>query len=457
MDKIKYKKLLDNLLKINSKDKSIFLKINNIDSFDIRSKFGKEVSNKIFNSKSFLIKNIKELDYKELIENLKKIDKPEEIIKEFEQKKETLFNTDKIYLEFLQKILNFDLDFIYKKFKIEIDEEINVYFNDLIQNDPDYKKSKENKNNQKLLDLVIDKKLNKLIKTEDFDKLKNEKINEKIIFYEQEFFNFKKNLIDKLENKVQKSINRWKMFHRKIVDLNTQSNIWPLHIATFFIKVRTNDKVIYGPLLLKETNLIINNNQSISIFSEDDWKINEKLLFLLGKSGFELEKNFNLNEKTAIDCIKKICPNLNLNFNDINFIENYKNFSKDEIKNQLIEIESGIILGLFNPSGSHLRKSMIEIIKRNEVDKILDSDFDKNIYKNKVENFIINKSENIIRIQNSNYSQDKALISSLIQDTVIWGPPGTGKSQVIVNLIANILYKNKTAIVVSQKKLLWVY
>ncbi|WP_338969789.1 hypothetical protein [Spiroplasma endosymbiont of Labia minor] len=82
----------------------------------------------------------------------------------------------------------------------------------------------------------------------------------------------------------------------------------------------------------------------------------------------------------------------------------------------------------------------------------MDADPNKNQYKERINKYIVGKSKDLVRIQPNNFSQDKTLISSLIQDTVIWGPPGTGKSQVIANIIANVFKNGNTAIVMSQKK-----
>ena len=53
----------------------------------------------------------------------------------------------------------------------------------------------------------------------------------------------------------------------------------------------------------------------------------------------------------------------------------------------------------------------------------------------------------------SDASQDEVLFASQTQEcTVVRGPPGTGKSQVIANLIANALSKNQRVLVVCQKR-----
>ena len=50
----------------------------------------------------------------------------------------------------------------------------------------------------------------------------------------------------------------------------------------------------------------------------------------------------------------------------------------------------------------------------------------------------------------SNLSQFKAVENAILnQISVIEGPPGTGKTQTILNIIANLLYQNKSVAVVS--------
>jgi primosomal protein N' len=54
----------------------------------------------------------------------------------------------------------------------------------------------------------------------------------------------------------------------------------------------------------------------------------------------------------------------------------------------------------------------------------------------------------------SDASQDSVVVSAQSsQCTVVRGPPGTGKSQVIVNLISNALAKGQKVLLVCQKAL----
>ncbi len=53
----------------------------------------------------------------------------------------------------------------------------------------------------------------------------------------------------------------------------------------------------------------------------------------------------------------------------------------------------------------------------------------------------------------SDASQDAVVLASQSsQCTVVRGPPGTGKSQVIVNLISNALANSQKVLLVCQKK-----
>jgi len=365
--KKKYTKLLNNLLGIKGRDQTIFTKVNNVDAFDITTKFSPAISKKIIDQKEFSV-ILTETDLEDLIDRISNSDDPELIIALFDKYKQRIFNTKKLLLA----------------------------------------------------------------NPETFEQAKAD-------------------LLAELQEKHQREKIRWKQYRRKVLDSNTQDNVWPLHVATMFISLKGPTKNLYGPLLLREAELNI-VNEEIQLKSEASWKLNEKLIFLLGERGYFINKDDFDEDDDFQTMVDRILLQLNSPELTFNFTDEFKNYKTDDITNKFIAFHPGVVLGLFKPSGGNLRKTMQHIIDNDEIDEILDADPDKNIYRQRVNQVILEESERIIHIQPSNFSQDKALISSLIQDTVIQGPPGTGKSQVIANIIANVFYQNKTAIVMSQKK-----
>ncbi|MCP4337140.1 MAG: hypothetical protein GY679_04830 [Mycoplasma sp.] len=364
--KKKYNKILNNLLDIKGREQSIFSRINNISSFDVHTKFGKNVIDKILNQNNFSIPLI-ESDIKLLMNKVQEEEDPDKIIYYFESSKEE-----------------------------------------------------------------INSKIKQELKTKTT------------------FTKTKRFLIRNLKTKVNTAFNRWNILIRKVIDYNVRENVWPLHIGLMYISLKTNKREVYAPLLLKEVTLDFNSH-ILKLKSESDWKINEKLLFVINQEDFNLTDEVKFNEATgqeAIDLLLKIydLKTSNVKINDI-----LLNIPKNKIKNKEIQVHSGVSLGLFNPSGGVLRRTMQKIINEDSLDNLIEGVENHEICEKKIKN-LVQKEGSILRIQNSNYSQDKATISSLIQDTIIWGPPGTGKSQTIANILANVLRNEKTAIVTSQKK-----
>ncbi|WP_027334728.1 DEAD/DEAH box helicase [Mycoplasmopsis felifaucium] len=276
--------------------------------------------------------------------------------------------------------------------------------------------------------------------------------NAKITLLKKDIKQAKEIIISDLKASFQKQAVKWKIFLNKANEINTETNIWPMHLGFFFVKTSIEGKSIYAPLFLKEVYIEIRNARPFLV-SNGDIKINEKLLFLLTNAGFDLDLSDNFGDWSIKELIKYLnnvwgqIYQLNLNIN-----QKFKNIDSELISNKSLDFEPGIVLGLFQPSGGYVRNRMLEIIENNELNKIIDIEFNKNIYKKRINDTIYNPKTSIFKITPTNFSQDKAIASSLNQNTIIWGPPGTGKSQTIVNILTNLLVYGKTSLVCSQKK-----
>lgn len=266
--------------------------------------------------------------------------------------------------------------------------------------------------------------------------------------------------LDELKNKVinfieinkQKSTFEWKMILNKAKSMNEQNNLWPIHLGFLYITLRIDNKVIQAPMFLKEVNIKIENSK-VSLVSIGDIKINEKLVYFLESNNFLLTIDVDYSKMSISELFNIIKKSWSQNFVLPETLKGWvPNFTEEEITNEVIKFWPGISLGFFEPTGGYLRKIMLKILENNELDSVLEVEFDKNIYKKTVNDSIFKKDFGFYKIVHSNFSQDKAVVSALNQNTIIWGPPGTGKSQTITNILANILMFNKTALVVSQKK-----
>lgn len=255
-----------------------------------------------------------------------------------------------------------------------------------------------------------------------------------------------------IEIKRQKNAFKWKLLINEAQKLNQQSNLWPIHLGLIYVTLKVDNKIVQAPLFLKEVNIKIKNSK-VYLVSVGDLKINEKLLYFLESHNYVFDLDFDyskMNIEALFNALKRAwSQNLTLPESLKGAVPNYQ---WNQIENEKIQFWPGITLGFFEPTGGHLRKIMTKILEENLLDEILEIEFDKNIYKKTVQETIKKQNFGFYKIVPSNLSQDKAVVSALNQNTIIWGPPGTGKSQTITNILTNVLVFGKTALVVSQKK-----
>lgn len=192
-------------------------------------------------------------------------------------------------------------------------------------------------------------------------------------------------------------------------------------------------------------------------------------------SSFKLEKNQNL-EKFFMDKVLEFLKSNGINIDSSSVVTTdeanntlaLNNITKDEIESleiQPLRILNHKIIGSF-PQG----ESAIYQDYNNLISKIQDGDenkfiadilgetetpaeFDEDIDDKELADLDKVRDTDLNLILPSDSSQDHVVLSSQNRKiTLIRGPPGTGKSQVIVNIISNAVSKGQTVLVVCQKR-----
>ncbi len=230
----------------------------------------------------------------------------------------------------------------------------------------------------------------------------------------------------------------------------------PLFLYPVKIENKTEEaKIVLKPLedsqpIINKTFLLAFNKYNkgccqipIEKFEELDVE-NRKLLLT---EALSLLKSLNLNVVTS-------------DFNQ-NLIEPLKQLQKEQevpVVAGSIHVFSNCVIGEFSQLSSSLNadyNTMIEEGYKNDVVQLLlgapiDHDLDERYDEEKipdspeVENFFITRPD---------ISQERVLVRSRTgKGMVIHGPPGTGKSQVITNLIADNMARGKKVLVVCEKR-----
>ncbi|AKX34254.1 hypothetical protein SLITO_v1c06220 [Spiroplasma litorale] len=282
------------------------------------------------------------------------------------------------------------------------------------------------------------------------------------------------------ENLTPKGILSYAKHIKKIIQKSkmqsNEKNINVLYMGLYFVEgcASTNEGDYFrAPLILKKIAIKDMGGSLYKVVIEDELILNNSIfniLALKNKKKWEYQElgELQLSDKELL--IEKFI----LYFNDIGYrltdpqnfentfnleFENAKGYKRDEAgknfqeKNNkyfnqafclnvcsfgIYDIASSTILSAYNILENEDISFLDEIFKEtNDILENVDIDY---------------KESDFVNISSLDFTQKNAVIKSLSNSTFIFGPPGTGKSQVIVNLLANIINKNKSAIFVTEKK-----
>ena len=192
-------------------------------------------------------------------------------------------------------------------------------------------------------------------------------------------------------------------------------------------------------------------------------------------TSFKLEKNQNL-EKFFMDKVLEFLTSNGINIDSSSVVTNdvtnntlvLNNITKEEIESleiQPLRILNHKIMGSFPQGESAIYQdynNLISKIQNGDKNKFIadilgetetPAEFDEDVDDKELAELDKVRDMDLNLILPSDSSQDHVVLSSQNRKvTLIRGPPGTGKSQVIVNIISNAVSKGQTVLVVCQKR-----
>lgn len=268
----------------------------------------------------------------------------------------------------------------------------------------------------------------------------------------------KNKLLTKLSNMKRKTYNFWTSFMRMQNEVFLDKGTWPCYVATYFVKIySTGKKQIFCPLVFKKIEITKDRKRFFIKSKESGVFINEKAIFLLDNIYNvkipSMKNTFNpasLKEVSGeLDEFFKNIENKMAQYDDWVSLYKVNDFSLSNFSK-----EPGMVLFFGDILGGKIRDELINLINDDRADKLLDVDLNNILKANaKSVHDLVNERVPIVRVCQTDPSQEKAIISCLNEKaSIIIGPPGTGKSQVISNIIANIMFNNKKALIISEKK-----
>jgi superfamily I DNA and/or RNA helicase len=228
---------------------------------------------------------------------------------------------------------------------------------------------------------------------------------------------------------------------------------------------------IKAPLLYIPVKFKRNKRQfSLKKDKEKDIVLNRDLILAISKSEkAEIDLKVPYIDEVSKDTIEKIVipfyEGIGMKFKKPSIEYKYEAF-RSELKFNFLKQKKGVFtikeyitLGRYKLYSSMIQKDINSILKNNRYNDLLEGLIEEtNLYSKEIdskfsmENQKI-KESNLSYINEINYSQEKVI--EMIQKEkklVIWGPPGTGKSQTITNLIASSVLKGENVLVISEKK-----
>jgi len=253
-----------------------------------------------------------------------------------------------------------------------------------------------------------------------------------------------------------------------------------LYVGWPFIRGKFADgTLVRCPLIFFPVDLVASANEWILKFREDvNVAFNKSFLLayayynqapldenLLDYSFEEAEKDSRLF-RTQLYQILKESP-VEINFNQENFLDkliSFENFKKQDFENKHntgeLKLYPEAVIGIFPQAGSYLAPDYQRLIESNMVEDIEEFFLKRSVEEDKTYagngySYFLNKikeDQTFTPFKMDAYQENAIKAVKRGNSIVVQGPPGSGKSQLICNLIADFIARGRNVLLVSQKK-----
>lgn len=280
---------------------------------------------------------------------------------------------------------------------------------------------------------------------------------------------------------IESEIAKIKELKREIEEIEKETGRYELFIGYPFVYGSINSGIskmlIKAPLLLFPVKIEIKGETSVELSLSDNESIqlNRALIFAyaqakkLNVEDVELEFEDLSDFNSLQDIIEKLkSARINIDSVPSRHIYSYDKFKEPGHKDEL-SIRYAAVLGRFPISNSiYADYSLLE--KQNLANDAIDELIRQGGKKSAKRIHLLEKQKLKARAKAAKKQKKTGIVRSYAVkmpdfsqsevvrqvdrrgNMVIWGPPGTGKSQTIVNVISDAIAKNKKVLVVSQKK-----
>lgn len=295
------------------------------------------------------------------------------------------------------------------------------------------------------------------------------------LFYLGRSFNILSlNTKSKEEERIMKEIDYLK---RETDFILKEKGYYECYLGYPFIQGNFSDGSFFrAPLFLVPVKIEKNrttNKMVLSVLDNSEVQINKTFFLAFNKynAGIKQVDIAKISDLEEIPKEELIAKGLSI-FKDMNFEIDTKHFSKDKIlslpilkqdqcpkdETNKITLLPYAIVGHFNQISSALNNDYEDIIKNNKTNElselILGNKSEVDLEERYNDEKVVDSPEkDNFFITIPDISQEEVLIRSRSgKGLVIHGPPGTGKSQVITNMIADGLLRKKKILVVCEKR-----